>query len=50
MIDDIEVQASYDLIKESHTPEESATILLNSLIILGSRKVKLQKRKDCFCK
>jgi len=40
------MQETYNMLLKKHTKEESCTIILNSLKILGDRKVKVQDFLD----
>lgn len=46
MINNELVQGAYALVKENHSEEESAYMLLNSLAILGAKKVTIQNNLD----
>jgi len=40
------VRDAYNLILENHSEEEAAKIILNSLSILGAKKIKIQTHLD----
>lgn len=46
MINNDLVQDAYDVVRESHDERESAYIILNSLAILGAKKVDVKHELD----
>jgi hypothetical protein len=46
MITNALVKDAFDIVKENHSDEESAYIILNSLAILGAKKVTVQRHLD----
>lgn len=46
MIEHEFVKKAYEVVKENHNEEESAYIILNSLAILGAKKVNVKNNLD----
>lgn len=46
MITNSLVKDAFDIVREHHSEEESAYIILNSLAILGAKKVTVQRNLD----
>ena len=46
MINNQSIKDVFEKVKENHTESEAAQMLLNSLVILGSKKVQVQDKLD----
>jgi hypothetical protein len=46
MINNQSIQDAFEMVKENHTESEAVQMLLNSLVILGAKKVQVQDHLD----